>query len=105
MQETEVTAPADPKPSYKGNAAILLQSYETVNGARAREYGQPKACFERIAAYWSLYLQKEVKAADVCYLMALLKLAREENRHKADNLLDMAGYVGLAADMTAEANQ
>lgn len=101
MQET---SQAEPMPSYPGNAAILLEAYQIVNGPRAREYGEPRDCFSRIAAYWSLYLRKEIKPTDVCYLMALLKMVREEQQHKADNLLDAAAYIALANDLQPEAN-
>lgn len=36
---------------------------------------------------------------DVAMLMALLKIARESNQDKQDNLIDAVGYLGLAGDM------
>jgi hypothetical protein len=46
-------------------------------------------------------LGKDISAKDVTVCMALLKLSRESFKHKTDNLLDAAGYIGLAADMEA----
>ena len=52
-------------------------------------------------AIWGIVFFKE--AATVwrigAVLMALLKLGREAHSHKPDNLIDAAGYIGLAADM------
>jgi hypothetical protein len=47
-------------------------------------------------------LGRAVSGKDVAVCMALLKLSREAYLHKIDNLLDAAGYVGLAADMAEE---
>lgn len=81
------------------NGKLLIQAAELINGKRRADYGDPATCFERVAVMWSAYIGKEVSAHDVACLMALLKLAREASRHKPDNLLDAAGYIGLAADM------
>jgi hypothetical protein len=69
-------------------------------------YGPPSASFTRIAALWSAYLGHAITSKDVAVCMALLKFSREAHSHRRDNLLDAAGYVGLAADMTSrEAGQ
>ena len=81
------------------NGEILLEAHSLVNGEREASYGSPKESFIRIADLWSAYLGKAVTAKDVAICMALLKLAREANRHKGDNLLDAVGYLGLAADV------
>lgn len=81
------------------NGEILLKAHGLINLERQWEYGEPKKNFDRVAALWSAYLDREITGHDVACLMALLKLARQANRHKADNLLDAAGYIGLAADM------
>lgn len=81
------------------NGAILLEAHALVNAERQDAYGPPSASFDRIAALWTAYLGHTVTAKDVAVCMALLKLAREAHSHKRDNLLDAAGYIGLAADM------
>lgn len=83
------------------NGDILLKAHGLINAERQGDYGPPAASFVRIAALWSAYLGHAVTAKDVAMCMALLKVAREANRHKADNLIDAAGYIGLAADMEA----
>lgn len=100
------------------NGNILQEAFDLINAERQGEYGAPDASFQRVASMWSAYLGYSVTAHDVACCMALLKLARQANRHallstsvrledspngcrKHDNLLDAAGYIGLAADMTS----
>lgn len=83
------------------NGALLLEAHALVNAERQDDYGPPAASFLRIAALWSAYLGYPVTGKDVAVCMALLKFSREAHSHKRDNLLDAAGYIGLAADMEA----
>ncbi|MDR1684921.1 MAG: DUF6378 domain-containing protein [Desulfovibrio sp.] len=80
----------------------MIDAHALINGDRQNSYGSPAESFNRTAALWSAYLGRGVSAKDVAVCMALLKLAREAYRHKPDNLLDAAGYLGLAADMVKE---
>lgn len=82
---------------------ILLKARELINGERQSEYGDPRESFELIARFWSVYLGHEVSGKDVAMMMVLLKMSREMSGHKPDNLLDMAGYVGLADALTQKA--
>lgn len=84
----------------KGN--ILTDAHALINAQRQDDYGTPAESFQRIATMWSAYLGRAVSCRDVACLMALLKLGREAHAHKRDNLLDAAGYIGLAADMAAQ---
>ena len=81
------------------NGDILKEAHALINGDRQASYGSPAENFARIATMWSAYLGFNVTCKDVAVCMALLKLAREANRHKRDNLLDAAAYVALASDM------
>ena len=81
------------------NGAILLEAHALVNAERQGDYGTPRHSLASVAALWSAYLGKNITGKDVAVCMALLKLARERHHHKRDNLLDAAGYIGLAADM------
>jgi predicted membrane-bound mannosyltransferase len=83
------------------NGAILLEAHSLINAGRQDDYGSPTESFARIAALWSAYLGRTVTGKDVAVCMALLKFSREAYAHKRDNLLDAAGYIGLAADMEA----
>lgn len=67
------------------------------DGERQRDYGHPLENHERIAAMWNIQLGKKLKepitAREVALLMISLKLSREINTPKRDNLVDIAGYV------------
>lgn len=84
------------------NGAILLEAHALINAERQGDYGSPAESFVRIAALWSAYFGHTITGKDVAVCMALLKLGREANRHKKDNLLDYCGYAALAADMEGE---
>jgi hypothetical protein len=75
--------------------SCLLEAYEVINGERQNVYGAPEDSFALIAEYWTVYLGIEVKAPDVALLMSLFKIAREANQYKHDNMVDIAGYVGI----------
>lgn len=62
---------------------------------RGQDYGEAKESFERIASYWSAYLGKELTGKDVAMLMALFKIAREQGKHKHDNIVDAVNYLAL----------
>ena len=85
----------------KKNGKILLDAHDLINAERENDYGSPAESFARIAALWSSYLKHPITGKDVAICMALLKFSRESYCHKLDNLLDAAGYIGLAADMEA----
>ncbi len=80
------------------NGTVLNEALKLINAQRQDEYGPPSASFGRIAAMWGAYLGQPISCRDVACLMALLKLAREAHAHKEDNLVDAAGYIGLAGD-------
>lgn len=86
----------------KGVGTILVSAFNLINGERQGDYGDPRESFERIARFWSVYLGHEVSGKDVAMMMVLLKMSREMSGHKPDNLLDMAGYVGLAEYIEGE---
>jgi hypothetical protein len=96
---------------------VLRDALEVINGERQDQYGSPEDSFALIAEYWAVYLrnkiQKErgnidvndyifsefIQGDDVAYMMTLFKIARENFQHKKDNLVDAAGYLGIAGDM------
>lgn len=77
---------------------LLSEAHNVINGKRLDIHGNPEDSFSRIAAYWELYLGKPINNRDVAIMMTLLKLAREENQHKRDNLRDACGYLAILAD-------
>ena len=81
------------------NGRILAQAHLLINGTRQAEYGSTEDSFNRIAGMWRAYLGREITGHDVACMMCLLKLSREAHEHKPDNLIDAAGYIGLAGDL------
>jgi hypothetical protein len=102
---------------------VLRDALEVINGERQDQYGSPEDSFALIAEYWAVYLrnkiQKErgnidvndyifsefIQGDDVAYMMTLFKIARENFQHKKDNLVDAAGYLGIAGDMYEDEDQ
>lgn len=87
---------------------ILNTVKEILNGARLDSYGNPLNSFGRISDYWNNYLLhkgitiKNLNPSDSAMLMALFKLAREENKHKEDNIIDAIAYLVLYNNLLKE---
>lgn len=83
-----------PVPIYEEyeKKSILEKAEEIVSGDRAEDYGDMRTSFDNIAKMWSVIVGKEVTARQVGLMMIALKLCRENNKHKEDNLIDVAGY-------------
>lgn len=77
-------------------STILDDAKSLIYGDRATEYGPAKKNLERIALGWSLILDCDVSAHDVCLMMDWLKTCRlvHQNFHR-DSIIDKAGYSGL----------
>lgn len=77
--------------------SILAEADAVAGRDRSRDYGHPYDNHQRIAAIWNVQLGPKLSAPieprEVALMMIGLKLAREINTPKRDNLVDMAGYV------------
>jgi len=78
-------------------ATILAEADNIAGEDRSRDYGHPLINHQRIAAIWNVQLAGILTAPitprQVALMMIGLKLAREANTPKRDNLVDVAGYV------------
>ena len=84
---------------------ILDTAAKCVCGDREQDYGSPEKNFERIADFWSTYLNIFVEPKDVAAMLALLKIARVASGHaKADNWVDLAGYAACGGEIEATSN-
>lgn len=63
-----------------------------MHGDRQDAYGHPFHDFSRTAAMWSAILGTTVTPAQVGLCMCAVKISRECNKPKRDNLTDLAGY-------------
>ncbi len=83
---------------------ILLEAATIIYGDREETYGHPAKNLNNIASLWAEYINQNltyedgkvmITAEDVCWMMVLLKMARQMNSSKRDNLVDAAGYIAL----------
>ena len=81
--------------------SVLDEAKSIIEGDREQTYGKPGVNLRRIAEQWSCYLSQKyeqknmLSEEDVCWMMVLLKMARQMNCHKDDNLIDAIGYMAL----------
>lgn len=75
---------------------ILEEAQRLVHGERQRSYGHPIDDFTRTAGLISALLGhiliRPLRPEEVGLIMICVKLSREINGHKRDNLVDAAGY-------------
>ena len=94
-------AQPDAAPAANAEANILREAEDIIYGDREATYGHPAKNLESIARFWTGYLKQKygieapLTPEDVCWMMALLKMSRQMNSHKRDNLVDAAGYLAL----------
>jgi hypothetical protein len=75
---------------------VLDEARRLVYGDRGADYGHPLDDYERTAALWNAYLGDKltapIAAEEATIMMVLVKVSRQRNRPKRDNLVDAAGY-------------
>ena len=72
---------------------ILDEAKKLTSGPRQADYGHPIEDHTRTARMWSAILGMEVSAEQVCLCMVVLKISRQCNKPKRDNLVDGCGYL------------
>jgi hypothetical protein len=72
--------------------SVLLEAQRLVHGDRGADYGHPLDDFSRTAKLWSAILGQDVTPEQVGLCMCAVKLSRQCNKPKRDNLVDLAGY-------------
>lgn len=78
---------------------VLAEAIDLINGPREKHYGTPQQNFATVADMWSAYLGHGISSADVCHMMALLKIARLRNGKHRDSSVDTAGYMALGFEV------
>lgn len=71
---------------------ILQEAQRLTTGDRQEAYGHPLDDFSKTAAMWSVIIGAPVSAEQVALCMVAVKISRELNAPKRDNLVDGAGY-------------
>ena len=85
--------------------SICDEAKDITENNRMKEYGHPIDKFSDIARFWNSYLvnklgdKKTINHKDVAIMMTLLKIAREQSKHKRDNLVDAIGYLRNCAQI------
>lgn len=70
----------------------ILEEANEVIGERGSDYGSVNEDFDRIAKLWSVIFDTEITGDKVALAMITLKISRQLNKHKRDNIVDIAGY-------------
>lgn len=95
------TDPSTAECACKGET-ILEEAQRLVHGNRGADYGHPIVDYTRTGRMWGAILGiPDIDPRLCCLMMAAVKISREVNQHKRDNLTDLAGYAECAS-MVAE---
>lgn len=80
--------------------SILLEAQRLTHGDRNKDYGHPLDDYSKNAGAINVLfkhkLREDFTAADVALIMVIVKLSRQVNRPKRDNMVDAAGYAWVA---------
>ena len=71
---------------------IVAEALHLVTHERNQHYGHPLDNFQRTADLWAVILGCEVKPHQVALCMQAVKIAREIESPKLDNIIDGIGY-------------
>jgi len=86
----------------------MKEAWALTHGDRREAYGDARQTFSAYAMVWSGLLRQKLKpgvtisAEDVTLMMAALKLCRESNAPRRDNVVDAHGYLVLHAEILGE---
>lgn len=75
---------------------VLEMAHEIVNNRsedKDRRYGSFEECMGRVSDLASTISGKTITVDDAFVMMISLKLSRESNYHKEDNIVDLLGYI------------
>lgn len=69
-----------------------VEEMESILEERSAAYGAG-GIFNEIASCWSALTGSEIDPPTVCLMMVMLKLLREKQSSKRDNINDLLGYI------------
>lgn len=85
----------------KSERPAIDEARDIIYNDREKTYGRPEKNLSLIADFWKVWIFGktgiviDITAEDVCAMMVMLKLARQANSYKRDNIVDGIGYLGL----------
>ena len=77
--------------------SILSEAERLVGGDRNLAYGDGVVEWNKIADIFSTMTGKRITASEAVTLIMIMKLVRECNNPKRDNLVDLCGYALIAS--------
>ena len=83
----------------KGAAAVLDEVKGLICSERASQYGPYDVECERSSKIASLLTGVELKPEHIPLILIAVKMSRETNLHKRDNIVDLVGYAALYEQM------
>lgn len=92
---TEIASKLINTRGFDVNKSDLLEKVKRTLSNRGPYYGTPQDNYGRAATLWSVILDRDIRPEQVVMCMVAIKMAREAERHKHDNIMDMIGYLTL----------
>lgn len=80
---------------------LMAEAFKLTHGDRRQAYGDPRDVFDAYGLAWTAVLRQKLKPGEVVtglevtLMMAMLKILREAQNVKADNVVDCHGYLSL----------
>ena len=84
----------------KKSSDYIKKAIELVAGQRAIDYGDKTLNHQNIARLWTAFLDVDISPHDVAICMLLVKVARLKNMYTDDCYVDIAGYAGIAGEIS-----
>lgn len=78
--------------------SVTEEAHDVVE-MRREAYGHPYENLGTIARLWGEVFGVAISPEDVAICMILVKVAREVNMHKRDNLVDICGYADCISEI------
>lgn len=82
--------------------SVLQEAQRLTHGDRNASYGHPLDDYTRTAKLWSAILGVDVSAEQAALCMCAVKISRQCNRSKRDNMTDLAGYSWVVDEIVEE---
>lgn len=99
QEDTHMSGPIqgdEPTSDYPTPKEMAEEAIDLVYSDRQKDYGHPADDYGRTAALWSALLGVKITAKQAALCMVLVKLSREMNMPKPDNMIDAHGYLLVA---------
>lgn len=103
-----VVTPETATDPEKPRVRLLREAAGLITGARESEYGTPQVNFQRIADFWNVQFShlladgKKFQPVDVALGMIQVKMGRAVQTPNEDTFKDIAGYTGIAYELTQD---